>query len=64
MSSTKTQVKITADPEDGQEYKKGDIGYIDGYMRGGNHQPCAVVIVKLKMYMVPIRNLSKLPYKP
>lgn len=28
------------------EYHNGDVGFVDGYVRGGNDVPCAVVVMK------------------
>lgn len=28
------------------DYHKGDVGFVDGYVRGGNDVPCAVVVMK------------------
>ena len=40
--------------------KKGDIGYIDGYVRGADDIPYAVVIVGERIGMVRIRFLKVL----
>ena len=34
----------------------GDIGYVDGYCRGGNDVPCAIVIVKDRIVMAPLET--------
>ena len=28
------------------DYYKGDVGFVDGYVRGGDDVPCAVVVMK------------------
>lgn len=38
--------------------KSGDIGYIDGYVRGGNNAPYAVVVVGDKIDMAPLYSLK------
>lgn len=40
----KTKVKIICDVPNSM-LKKGDSGYIDGYVRGGNDVPYAIVVV-------------------
>lgn len=40
----KTVVEVT-DNNPEWDIKVGQIGYIDGYVQGGNGTPCAVVIV-------------------
>lgn len=39
------------------EWQKGDVGIVDGYCRGGDDVPCAVVIVREKFAMVPIYGI-------
>jgi len=54
----KTEVIITSDSPD-KDYKKGDIGYIDGYIRGGDNIPYAVVVLTNKtIVMVPFHDLE------
>ena len=38
-------------------FKKGQIGFIDGYIRGGDDRPYAIVVVDKKIDMVPLYNL-------
>jgi len=52
----KTKVKIKNNYYQGM-FDKGDIGYIDGYVRGGNDVPLAAVVVNEKIDLVPIHNL-------
>ena len=33
------------------------MGYIDGYCRGGNGVPCAVVVVKDRIVMAPLETI-------
>lgn len=37
------KIKFTSDSPFG-DYRKGDIGVVDGYVRGGDDVPCAVII--------------------
>lgn len=60
MENSKTKVRVK-DAFHQCELKRGDIGYIDGYVRGGNNVPLAVVIVKDKIDLVPIHALEVLP---
>ena len=39
------------------DWESGDMGYVDGYCRGGNGVPCAVVIIKDRIVMAPIDTI-------
>ena len=60
---TKTKVRIT-DTFNQSKFKRGDIGYIDGYITNScypsNNQILAIVIVKTKIHPVPIESLEVL----
>jgi hypothetical protein len=58
----KTKVKILGNVYEGRP-KKGDIGYIDGYVRGGNDAPYACVVVRDFVDLVPIYLLEVLTQK-
>ena len=49
----KTKVRITCDSRY-NEYYKGGIGYVDGYCRGGDNIPYAVVVIDKMFVLVPI----------
>lgn len=59
MGNSKTKVRVMSAFYQ-CEFKRGDIGYIDGYVRGGNDIPFAVVVVKDKIDLVPIHDLEVL----
>ena len=40
-----------------KDWNSGDIGYVDGYCRGGDGIPCAVVIVKDCIVMAPLETI-------
>ena len=40
-----------------KDWNLGDIGYIDGYCRGGDGVPCAAVIVKDRIVMAPLETI-------
>ena len=40
-----------------KDWNSGDIGYVDGYCRGGDGVPCAVVIVKDRIVMAPLETI-------
>lgn len=41
------------------EYKKGDTGYIDGYVRGSNSNPYAVIVLSSGYFtLVPIHQIK------
>lgn len=41
----KTEIVITHDDQQYKQYKKGDFGYVDGYIRGGDNVPYAVIVL-------------------
>jgi hypothetical protein len=43
-----------------QQYKKGDKGYIDGYINGGNGRPLMVIVVGEVIDLIPFHNLIKI----
>jgi len=53
----KTKVILTSSSVECQ-HKKGDEGYIDGYVRGANDCPYAVVIVGENVDLVDIHLLK------
>ena len=53
----KTKVEITSDVHQ-ERAKKGDIGYIDGYVRGGDERPYSVVIIGEYVCLVPVFQLK------
>lgn len=40
-----------------KDWNSGDVGYIDGYCRGGDNVPYAVVIVKDRIIMAPLDTI-------
>ena len=52
----KTKVSIIRDVNQSQ-IKKGENGYIDGYITGGDGRPYAVVVVGLLIELIPIHDL-------
>jgi len=55
----KTKVRIISQVfESGCSLKFGDIGYIDGYINGGDGRPYAVVVVANKIDLIPINALE------
>lgn len=55
----KTKVKIRYDYHQGI-FKKDTEGYVDGYVRGGNDVPLAVVVANGMFDLVPIHNIETL----
>jgi len=55
----KTFVKIIGDSEH-WDYKKGDTGYIDWYVRWGNDVPLAVVVVDKHFVLVYLHCLERI----
>lgn len=40
-----------------RDWNSEDVGYIDGYCRGGDNVPYAVVIVKDRVVMAPLETI-------
>ena len=40
-----------------KDWNSGDVGYVDGYCRGGDDVSCAVVIVKNRIVMAPLETI-------
>jgi hypothetical protein len=53
----KTKVELKNDVQQ-SDLKKGDKGYIDGYCRGGNNVPYAVIVVGEIVDLCPLYNLK------
>ena len=49
----KTKVRITCDSHY-NDFHKGDIGYVDGYLQDSDNVPCAVVIIGKSFKLVPL----------
>ena len=49
----KTKVRIICDSHH-YDVHKGDVGYIDGYIRGGDDTPYAVVVIGKSFSLVPL----------
>jgi len=61
----RSAVTIESDDNRHGEFKKGDKGFVDGYVRGGNDEPLAVVVKETKkdslefeFVMVPLNMLK------
>jgi hypothetical protein len=54
----KTRVRIENDDQRYHEYKKGEEGYIDGYVRGGDDSPYAVVVIDARIVMISLTCLK------
>ena len=46
-----------------KDWEPGDMGYVDGYCRGGNDVPCAIVIVKGRVVMAPLETIRVMDNK-
>ena len=55
----KTNIIIKKDCVNGN-YKEKELGYIDGYIRGGNDSPYAVVVLGDKLTLVPFVDIKVL----
>lgn len=59
----RTMVKTKSDDHQHQLWKKGESGFIDGYVRGGNDTPYAVVVIADRIEMIPL-NVLEVWYHP
>ena len=53
----KTKVRITCDFYY-YDVHKGDVGYVDGYIRGGDDTPYAVVVIGKSFKLVPLHIIE------
>lgn len=53
----KTNVEITNNDQYGS-YKKGEKGYIDGYLRAADERPYAAVVVGKKVVLIQLEFLK------
>lgn len=58
MLKVKTKVIIKHDDQQYNEFKAGEHGYIDGYVRGGEGRPYAVVVIDQRIVLVGINQLT------
>jgi hypothetical protein len=59
--NNKVQVEITSHDQFHDDYKSGEKGFIDGYIRAGRSgAPHAVVVVEDRIVMVPLNCLKVL----
>ena len=54
----KTRIKTTCNSIYSGEYTKGEKGYIDGYIRGADNIPYAVVVIKDRLHQAPLHHLE------
>ena len=59
----KTKIRMKVEPynvtyPNNDGWKVGDIGYIDGYVRGLNNHPCVVVIIGKKLHLCGFDDLE------
>lgn len=57
------KVTMTYDSIYKGEYEKDDIGFIDGYCRGHDDIPYAVVCFNNKIVMCPLNHIEVLNFK-
>ena len=58
---SKTKVRTKNDDQECQEFKKGEEGYVDGYVRGGDNRPYAVVVIVDRLILCHLQSLEVLP---
>lgn len=54
----KTRVILKNDDQENNEYKKGESGYIDGYVRGADDGSYVCVVIKDRIIMCEIHELQ------
>ena len=40
-----------------KEWESGDVGYVDGYCRGGDNVPYAVIVANDRIVMAPLYSI-------
>lgn len=53
-----TWVEMKNDDQMHNDFKKGEKGYIDGYVRGGNNTPFACVVIEDRIVLCPLHALK------
>ena len=53
----KTKVRVTYNSYY-YDVHEGDIGYVDGYLRGGDDTPYAVVVIGKSFKLVPLNMIE------
>ena len=53
----KTKVRVTCNSYY-YDVHEGDIGYVDGYIRGGDNTPYAVVVIGKSFNRVPVHIIE------
>ena len=53
----RTKVRITRNSYF-YDVHEGDIGYVDGYLRGYNNINCAVVVIGKRFILVPLHMIE------
>jgi len=56
----KTLVEITTDDRNYNDYKAGEVGYIDGYVRGGDNAPYVAVVLGDRVTLIPFHAIKVL----
>ncbi len=51
-------MKVTILKDYKGEFKKGDSGFIDGYVNSSSGVPCAVVVISRRFDAVPLHALE------
>lgn len=61
----KTEIIVTLDDNQHKDYKRGDIGYIDGYVQAADNRSYAVVVLSdRKIKLIPTYALeARIEYK-
>lgn len=59
MEKTKIEFLIDFHHETLRPYKKGERGYIDGYLRAADGRPCMVIVVGELIDLIPFTNVVK-----
>lgn len=54
----KTAVQMISDDHQHGDWKKGEKGYIDGYVRGGNDVPLVAVVLKDRIVLASTHQLK------
>lgn len=58
----KTKVRIINTDVQNGDYVRGEYGYIDGYVRGGNDTPFIVVVIGKKIVLCRFHDVEVVEY--
>lgn len=58
----RTKVKMSCNDNQHKEWIKGEEGYIDGYVRGGDGRPCLAVVIGSRIILCAPNQVEVIEY--